>query len=399
LFVSEPVTAAAMQARLRDIAAMLGYGGVEIFPKQTRLLPGDDPSWINMPYYNGDETTRYAVLPDGSKLTVAQFVDLAVSSAVNASFFKGSGVGKKAKEPEAFPDGPPCLNILAQMGFPVGTIDNGLVAIGTYYKKSTPQWKEALEAANRTFIKEPATSADIVRITKSLEKKDYNYACSKHPLSQHCNKAKCQTRKFGVNGGAASFPTLGELRKLKVEPPMYFWDVTVDGNTETLQLSSDQVQNPREFKRRVWDVLDIAIPILKQNDWDNTLNEIKRNNFRVIDVPQDATTRGQVWELIEKFCTYNLATAQEEILMGRPWSDAGRTYFRLSDLIRFLASQQFKEYKVRELAAVLNESGTAEHGFWNIKGKGVNWWSVPDFAKQTEGLEVPGDLKNDKPLF
>ena len=51
LFVFDPVPAALMQKKLKDIAACLGYGQAEIFPKQTKLLleRGDKGSALNMP--------------------------------------------------------------------------------------------------------------------------------------------------------------------------------------------------------------------------------------------------------------------------------------------------------------------------------------------------------------
>ena len=46
-----------MQATLQQIAAALGYGGSEIFPKQVKLhLERDDVgNFLNLPYYNAEE--------------------------------------------------------------------------------------------------------------------------------------------------------------------------------------------------------------------------------------------------------------------------------------------------------------------------------------------------------
>lgn len=401
LFTSEPVTAAAMQIKLREVAAMLGHGGVEVFPKQTRLLEHDEGSWINVPYFNGAKTTRFAVLPDGEPLTVEQFLDLAETTRVSVDFFKATAdKAKKAKEIDAFPDGPPCLNYLATLGFPTGTIDNGLVAIGVYYKKSTPNWQAALEEANRRIITEPATSADIVRITKSLANKDYNYSCNKHPLQPYCNRSKCQTRKFGVGSGESSFPVLGELRKLPSDPPVYFWDIVLNDITHTVQCTHDQVHNPREFKRRVSSACNWAVPQLKQPEWDNIVNETYRTRFKELaPLPANSTAPGQLWELIEVFCTLNPALSQEEMLLGKPWTSEGRTYIRVRYLMLFLSSQQFKELGLQEVTAQLSAHSMCEHGQFQIKGKCVQWWSLPEFDVQTEGFEVrEGVGKNESPF-
>ena len=44
-----------------ELAAGIGYGGVEIFPKQREVLVdrGDIGSWLNMPYFEGETSVRY----------------------------------------------------------------------------------------------------------------------------------------------------------------------------------------------------------------------------------------------------------------------------------------------------------------------------------------------------
>ena len=66
-FVSEPVSAALMQSKLKEIAASFGYGTAEIFPKQTKLLleKGDRGNILNMPYFGGASSTRYAHNDEG----------------------------------------------------------------------------------------------------------------------------------------------------------------------------------------------------------------------------------------------------------------------------------------------------------------------------------------------
>ena len=55
IFLVEPVAASMLQRKLRQIAAAIGYGQTEIFPKQTQLLldRGDRGSTLNMPYFGG----------------------------------------------------------------------------------------------------------------------------------------------------------------------------------------------------------------------------------------------------------------------------------------------------------------------------------------------------------
>lgn len=60
--------------------------------------------------------------------------------------------------------------------------------------------------------------------------------------------------------------------------------------------------------------------------------------------------------------------------------------------MEYLDRNHFKEFKVHQIASMLKEKG-GETGFFNIKNKGINWWSIPEFTKQTEGFDVQGIAK------
>ena len=61
LFTEQPVTAESMRDKLTEIKTLLGYGGSEVFPKQIQLKSADDTgNFLNLPYFSGENTTRYA---------------------------------------------------------------------------------------------------------------------------------------------------------------------------------------------------------------------------------------------------------------------------------------------------------------------------------------------------
>lgn len=80
LFMKEPASAAAIQTRLREIAAVLGLAGCEIFPKQTHILAerGDVGNWMVMPYfgstYNGKIHEQVGLNTNGSTMTIEEFI-------------------------------------------------------------------------------------------------------------------------------------------------------------------------------------------------------------------------------------------------------------------------------------------------------------------------------------
>jgi hypothetical protein len=86
LFTSDWISAKEMQDTLKHIAAALGYGGCETFPKQIKLCleRGDVGNFLNMPYYDSEDGLRYAVKDDGQSATLEEFFELYESVRSNA---------------------------------------------------------------------------------------------------------------------------------------------------------------------------------------------------------------------------------------------------------------------------------------------------------------------------
>lgn len=170
-FTKEPVSAAIMQRKLMDIAAFLGFGGCEIFPKQTKILAerGDKGNWINMPYQNGTRGMCYGVRIDGEAMTAEAFLEYADSIKVTEEDLDKPLVDKPSTD---YADGPPCLQHLAEVGIPAGTRNNGLFAIAVYLRKAFPEaWEEMLEDYNAKYLDPPLKSSEVQGTIKSAKKK------------------------------------------------------------------------------------------------------------------------------------------------------------------------------------------------------------------------------------
>ena len=77
------------------------------------------------------------------------------------------------------------------------------------------------------------------------------------------------------------------------------------------------------------------------------------------------------------------------MLLGKPWHEDGRTYFRGADLFKYLDQQRFRDIKGSKIYTVLQQDSDVKHHFKNMKGKGVNYWSIPSFEQQDEAFDVP----------
>jgi hypothetical protein len=84
LFCDPSIAAIDMvSGKLNEFAAQLGYGGAEIFPKQiSRANERDRGNWINLCYWDGDDTERYAI-HNGKKLNLEGFIKLANKKMTN----------------------------------------------------------------------------------------------------------------------------------------------------------------------------------------------------------------------------------------------------------------------------------------------------------------------------
>jgi len=228
-----------------------------------------------------------------------------------------------------------------------------------------------------------------------LRKKDYSYGCTKKPLCDHCNAALCRTRKYGVGSGTSGrFPTLGGLTKLNTKPPIWFW--AVDGIR--IELSTSDLQDPRSFQRRCMESLNVVPQIPSRPVWEAAVQHAM-DTVTVIDAPADASPEGAFWDMVEKFCT-SRAQAQviEEITLGKPFSKDGKTYFKMEALLAFLTMHKFFEFKGPKIASMLRDAGASHHAK-NFKGRCVNFWGIPEFAKQTEGFSVPAEVQESKEPF
>lgn len=384
LFCKEEVPADVIQSRLKDMAAALGYGTAEIFPKQTKILTerGDMGTWINMPYFHGLQGLRYAIDEMGSPLSVEDFVALAMSlrqtdatlSAIRLSIL-----------PE-LDEGPPCLQYIIQQGFQEGTRNDGLFNLGVYCRKAFPDnWRDKLEELNQKYMDPPLKSAEVQGVFKSLRKKDYAYTCSRPPIQPFCNKPLCLARAFGV-GEEFALPVISNLTKYNSNPPIWF--VSVEGGGR-LELITEEIQNQQRFQKRCIETLNLMPPIVNKLVWQQVVQKLL-DSVVIIEAPMDASTSGQLIEHLERFCTSRVqAQNRDEMLLGKPWHNEKKHYFRMADFMAYLERNHFREFKVNKVTSILKELLKAEHGFFILKGKGVNVWIVPEFQSQTEPHDVP----------
>lgn len=383
LFTKEQVPARAMRDKLCELAAVLGFASHEKFPKQIELLhsEGDAGTWLNLPYFNGDNTDRYALL-NNTPLPLSQFVDYAMSRRVSLSELEN--ISFKLVNPVT--DMPPCLEALVQEGEVVDYRNETLFNLGVYCRKKyddSQQWKSAVREYNTNLISPSLTFEEVENTIKSLDKRTYRYKCKSIPIINYCNSTVCRIRKYGVGCGAC-LPAMSSLTKLTSEPPLWF--INVDDHR--IELTTEELQNPRLFQKKCMDSISIMPPIVKMDVWQETVNRLMEDVIE-IEQPKETSLSGTFEELMQDYCNNKaVGTLPTDLLRGRPYRKDGVVYFKLSDLITFLKRKDFTSYSKVQVSQKIKEMGGDSEAKVYINRAQVRVYSIPAFEELPE-CDVP----------
>ena len=274
VFYGKPMAAAFVRAQLHSWATQLGVGTAEIFPKQDRLAPGALGSWINLPYFDGDATNRYALI-DSKRATFEQFLDAAeamhadeTTVDVNAGAFD-------------FTQAPPCVHKIYTERRGEGHRNLSLFQASIWLKRQYPdEWKQKAEIFNRSAFAKPLDEAEFKKIMQSVAKKDYPYKCKDEPCLSLCDKPLCKTLKFGVRLGPdyANFPPIESVTKANADPPA--WYVRIFDTYITMR--TDDLMYFGNFRRRVMERTNQLLPPMKNEDWDACVVDMLKNKLTTL---------------------------------------------------------------------------------------------------------------------
>jgi len=386
LFTSELVPAELIRNKLMEWAVALGYSGVEVFPKQTRLANDQDiGNWINMPYYNIKDTNRYAIA-EGKQLSVKQFLDLADMLALDKEALQKTAAIGSEEFQEVLYEAPPCLQTLSRRGFGEGNRNNGLFNIAVYLRKrfGDDDWADRLDTYNNKFLDPPLGHQEVNIIVRGVRRKAYEYKCNDQPIIEVCNKQICMTRQWGVGTGENDPGVVfGSLVKFETDPPLWIWDV--DG--ARIELTTQELKDQNRFHNRCIEVLNKWPLIIKPNKWAE-LVRLKLQDVETIEVPEDARPEGVMLFHLERYCTGRAqAKSKEELLQFKPWTESNLTYFSGTHFKQYCEQQRLRVNE-RQLWSWLRKHGCTTK-FWNFKGKGINTWCVVAFPTQDEDFAIP----------
>ena len=320
LFTEDYVSARSMQDKLTEIKAVLGYGGSEVFPKQTELKSQDDTgNFLNLPYFNCTKTTRYAFNDKGEAVTLDGFYLLYENKKQKSV----DNISVERPHTE-FSDAPPCIETLSINKIGEGGRNNALFHYGVYAKQKWPaEWKSKLILFNATSMEQPLSDSEVQIIVNQHDKKERGYKCNDQPMCSVCDKTLCRKRKFGI-GQEILFPGLTDLQVIDLEDPYYY--LNVDG--ERLYLENVKYLRQQSlFQEACMKQLRFRPPTLKEKDWVVITNSLL-NNAEVTEPAEGLRTEDQLQNHLEEFClNRQVSTDKNDLKKGGVWTSDGNHHF------------------------------------------------------------------------
>jgi len=385
MFLSEPIEAEEMQRRMTEMSAALGYSGSEIFPKQTTILldRGDTGNFLNMPYHGGDKSTRYAYDDHGEALELELFIPYAIQYVTTPAKFRKLNMSFGTKE-GVLEEGPPCLQHLCSKGFGEGSRNNALFNLGVYARLyDADNWEVLVQRYNMDYLHPPLSHNEVGMVIRQLKKKDYFYKCEDQPIKPFCDKDVCKLRKYGV-GPSGVGSDMSSLTKIDGDPPI--WILNVDG--ERLELSTNGLTSQAQFQKECVGQINKYPVAVNQRTWQTRIQTLL-DNLTVVEVPPDATLKGEFEDLLHAFCCERAkGEERDDILQGvAVWAE-GNVYFQVKDIKKHLSVNDFNHYTSNKITLRLQDL-QAEKMFWRVRGKGVHVWYLPQEYFQTDESEIP----------
>lgn len=411
VFCKEPVRAKLLKTAMVKWAADLGFPKAEIFPKQDALeidIDGERRlgNWINLCYFDADDTVRYSLGKKSAKATLEEFITEAESLKVSSNDLTYTAESAHA-------EAPPCLQRLYAEGVPEGTRNDALYNIVIYRKRSNPNtYADDVLDDNNEIFKPPLPTSEAKKIIKSASRRDYKYKCQLEPLKSRCDSATCVTREYGIPKNdydemeaESSLPVFEGLLKYLTDPVKWGILVTVPNDPEKKRMlvsniPTEVLYNFDNLKNKITEVLSIGVPSITKRNWERKIIPLI-NKAESVELPEDASVSGVISNRLKEFldkADVNGSSGdikeREKLLRGIPCvtnvkserrnSDGTTTdsyekcvVFRGMDFVRYLKMVKSEDVKGSNLWFALTNQLGLTHQKISVLGKKMTVWCIP----------------------
>jgi len=382
IFLKEAIPAIDLIDALKAFLLPLGLKPTtEIFPKQKELKEDDKGeikpgNFINLPYYNKGESTRYAIDKDANKLSLEQFLKIALSSQVSkkdlhtlvetthANILMGT-------DPE-FEDGPPCLALCSKSKLEDGR-DRFMYNYMVFAKKKyKDKWPDQVMAANIKYLETPWDKSHLDLKIKAWKGDTAGHTCYEEPIKDKCMRSLCYSKPFGIaSDGVSAFPDITNFQIIKYQEPEYRFQVIMpnDDKIEVVVPNTKLMTTQKELLNLIWEQTGIYFEPLKPKDYRAKLNEWRGPGCETIAPPKGTQIGDRLKDELYQYCINGpQAKQRNQIRNGACYTDKGHHHFKFSSFIEHLGNN----WKIPQerIARQLEKDCEVEFNFsLNIDGK------------------------------
>ena len=400
VFCERPMPASMVKRKLEDLAAEIGYPGSEVFPKQNNISADGVGNWINLPFFDHENTDRYGwdVVTSEPITSLSKWLDYAESRKLTPQHFNTIAVRNipdTNAEERPITDGPPCLQKLLERGIPEGTRNIVSYNLGIYLHKKhgsdDPAINDAMTKLQQQYFDPPLSDLEMSQVlAQAARAEKKHFQCNQQPLSSQCNRSTCVRRSYGVGDIDFNyeFGTLWHVVPLTKtgrslwEESSYRLQFTLDDEDHYFELTVEELLKYASVRTQAL-YRGVMIPHLDAEDWYNLMEEKLRNKVTE-KVPEEITVIGELRALLEEFFEmYANATEKRTISNTKAWHNTDdEEYWVLPPTIpRFLIRRRFSTISGTRLHSVLQQ----HFGMQRVKRRykeggsgGVHMWIFPE---------------------
>jgi len=253
MFMKEFTSAEEVKLVMKKFASKLGLADKldRIYPMQTELGKKETGSWLNLPYFNHEEGSRYAYKDDFDAATVEEFFEMHkqyVQESLDEYLVEEIKLPTKKVKHTSLEDlFLPCQqNSLRLNNNKIPTTigrNDFLLHSYTWAKRAQTHAKKIeeykhldskglLKHFNKKYLKEPLPEAEIEKTIFKSEDKEYKYLCSRPNIKKYCEPSACTRHLCGITPDQAlelvgAEEALGQITQHCSEPPIFYESVDV----------------------------------------------------------------------------------------------------------------------------------------------------------------------------
>jgi len=372
LFTIKFIPAEEMQFVLKNFAAKLGLADKldRIFPMQTEFKQGGTGSWVNMPYFNHEEGTRYAYKDNFEAADIEEFFALHKKYAqdnldkylVDEEEPAPEKIidNKKVKEPIFIPCITNCME--ANNGkIPKGMRNDFLYQAGLFYHKSheafskfegkTRTAESLLRDFNTNNLIEPESENTVISTQNSVKKEGYKYKCKVPNIRKYCNASKCCRNLFGITPEIAKElvsveEILGTIFEYGSFPPIFYMYVKVNAKggklkDEKVDFKGSELKDKKAFITKLQNFghfPPMVLELMKSTEFSSFM-QAKIDKMIFVEAPPEAHQDFDFKTLIRNFLKFSTVSIDKwDLLEGACYYDQKKKlmHIRLEKLQQYL---------------------------------------------------------------